>query len=147
MQEIFQFDTVVVGGGVIGTAIAARLANDREVLLLEKHNILGSETSSRNSEVIHAGIYYKKDSLKAYHCVNGRKLLYRYLQRRGILHKKIGKIIVGSRDDEAALSEMLNKAQINGVENISWISKASIAEKEPDIIADLGLFFSRYGNF
>jgi len=87
----------VIGAGVVGLAIARELAHaGREVVILEAENAIGTHTSSRNSEVIHAGIYYPTRSLKAQLCVAGRKALYQYCAERGVNHKRIGKVIVAS---------------------------------------------------
>ena len=89
---------VVVGAGVVGLAIARQLAlAGREVIILESQNAIGTATSSRNSEVIHAGIYYPQGSLKARACVAGRQLLYRYCAERGIPHRRCGKLLLAHR--------------------------------------------------
>ena len=93
-------DCAVIGAGVIGLAIARSLAlKGREVIVLETADAIGTGTSSRNSEVIHAGIYYPKDSLKALMCVRGRQLLYEYCQSHGVEHRRIGKLIVATTAD------------------------------------------------
>src|SRR5579885_3268109 len=90
-------DCVVIGAGVVGLAVARALAlAGREVVILEAAAGIGTETSSRNSEVIHAGIYYPKDSLKAEVCVRGKQLLYRYCAEHGVPHRNCGKLIVAS---------------------------------------------------
>src|SRR5882757_2296151 len=97
-------ECVVVGGGIIGLAVARALARaGREVLLLEKERWIGQDTSSRSSEVIHAGLYYPKDSLKARFCVSGKKALYEYSAERAVPHKRVGKLVVGVSDDEIAV--------------------------------------------
>ena len=91
-------DAVVIGAGVVGLAAARALAMaGREVIVLEQHDLIGSETSSRHSEVIHAGIYYPPGSLKADVCVRGKKMLYEYVESHGVPYKKLGKLIVGRR--------------------------------------------------
>ncbi|HJZ21768.1 MAG TPA: FAD-dependent oxidoreductase, partial [Bradyrhizobium sp.] len=98
-------ECVVIGAGVIGLAVARRLAQaGREVIILEAAEGIGTVTSSRNSEVIHAGIYYPKDSLKARLCVEGRGLLYAYLRERGLPHRCCGKLIVAT--DEAQVAQL-----------------------------------------
>ena len=90
-------DAVVVGAGVVGLATAAAVARSgRSVVILERHDRIGTETSSRNSEVIHAGLYYERGSLKAECCVRGRQLLYERCAKRGIAHRKTGKVIVAT---------------------------------------------------
>src|SRR5215813_4532209 len=96
-------DAVVIGAGVIGLAIARALASrGREVLILEAADQFGTETSSRNSEVIHAGIYYPRGSLKAQFCVAGRERLYEFCQRFGVPHRRTGKLIVATSDAQRA---------------------------------------------
>src|SRR6516165_9051378 len=94
-------ECVVVGAGVVGLAIARRLAlAGREVVLVETANAIGTGTSSRNSEVIHAGIYYPQGSLMARSCVAGRRALYAYCRKKGIAHSACGKLIVACDEDE-----------------------------------------------
>ncbi|CAM9803901.1 unnamed protein product [Phaeothamnion confervicola] len=128
-------DAVVIGAGVVGLAIARELAvAGREVIILEAENAIGTATSSRNSEVIHAGIYYPKGSLKARACVEGRTLLYRYCAERGIPHMRCGKLIVAT--DEAQLGELeaiRGKAHANGVTDVDWISRETAREMEPAV--------------
>ena len=92
-------DCVVIGAGVMGLAIARQLAiSGREVLVLESTGMIGSETSSRNSEVIHAGLYYPSGSLKARLCVRGRAQLYPYLESHGVAHRRCGKLLVATSE-------------------------------------------------
>lgn len=99
-----QVDCIVVGAGVVGLATARALAlSGREVLVLERNPAFGMETSSRNSEVIHAGMYYPTGSLKARWCVQGREMLYHYSRERGIAHRACGKFIVATAAAVAAL--------------------------------------------
>src|ERR1700681_3999959 len=98
-----QIDCVIVGAGVIGLAIARRLAQaGREVIVLEAAEGIGTVTSSRNSEVIHAGIYYKAGSLMARMCVSGKRALYEYCRELGIPHRNCGKLIVATTPQETA---------------------------------------------
>ncbi|MCB1885225.1 MAG: NAD(P)/FAD-dependent oxidoreductase [Geminicoccaceae bacterium] len=116
-------ECVVVGAGVVGLAVARRLAlAGREVLVLEGDGLIGNGTSSRNSEVIHAGIYYPKDSLKARLCLAGRAFLYRYLEERGIPHRRCGKLIVATGEaQDPDLDRIMAKAHANGaVEVERW---------------------------
>jgi hypothetical protein len=110
-------DCVVVGAGVVGLAVARALARDgRETLIVEKEGLFGSETSARNSEVIHAGIYYPQGSLKARFCVAGRDLLYDYCQSRHIAHRRCGKLIVATNPKETEkLQSIKAHAEANGV--------------------------------
>jgi len=134
-------DCIIIGAGVIGLAIARSLSlQGKEVLILDKETSFGMETSSRNSEVIHAGIYYPKDSLKAKLCVQGRDLLYQYCQERHISHKKCGKLIVACTDQEVeALQSIEQKAKTNGVNNLIFLDKKQVLEKEPDLDVIAGL--------
>lgn len=112
-----QVDVVVVGAGVVGLAAARALAmSGREVLVLERESCIGTGTSARNSEVIHAGIYYPAGSLKAQLCVQGRQMLYAYCAERGIAHQRCGKLIVAHTPSQVAgLPAIQAKARANGV--------------------------------
>ena len=136
-----RLDCVVVGAGVVGLAIARALAlAGREVVVLEKAASFGTETSSRNSEVIHAGIYYPKDSLKARLCVAGKPDLYDYCHERGVPHRRIGKIIVAASEDQIAILQGHERSAIaNGVEDLQWLSREDIAAAEPNVAAVTGL--------
>ena len=120
IMENFQCECVVVGAGAVGLAIGRALAQaGRDVVVLEKNPQIGMETSSRNSEVIHAGIYYSKDSLKARLCVRGRDLLYAFCESHGVAHKRLGKLIVAThtgQDEE--LAAILSRAAGNGVTDL-----------------------------
>lgn len=133
----FECDVIVIGAGVIGLAAARKLQLEgRKVILLEKNPAFGMETSSRNSEVIHAGIYYPSGSLKAFHCVQGKKMLYAYAKERKIPHQQIGKLIVASREEELAkLDGYILAAKENGVHDLKHVSKAELNEMEPEIHA------------
>ena len=128
-------ECVVVGAGVVGLAIAARLAQQGvEVVVLEQHDCIGHETSSRNSEVIHAGIYYPSNSEKARLCVRGKSLLYEYCETFGVPHKRCGKIIVASRDAHiATVKGYIEQAVLNGVDDLTWIDRAEVESLEPEV--------------
>jgi len=134
-------DVIVVGAGVIGLAIAAKLSKKYpQVLLVDKNASFGEETSSRNSEVIHAGLYYPENSLKAQLCVQGKQQLYRYCQQRHIPHKKVGKLLVANgAAEEAALANILTQAQRNGVNDLTWQSKAQLKRSTPALAASTAL--------
>ncbi|PTW58773.1 L-2-hydroxyglutarate oxidase LhgO [Breoghania corrubedonensis] len=127
--------TVIVGAGVVGLAVARALAQaGREVIVLERHGLIGSEISSRNSEVIHAGIYYDTDWLKTRLCVAGRKKLYPYLERHSVAHKKTGKLIVASDAEQLSrLSGIMERARINGVDDLRLLSAEEACEMEPHL--------------
>jgi L-2-hydroxyglutarate oxidase LhgO len=128
-----QVECVVVGAGVVGLAVARALAlSGREVMVLESDVMIGTGTSSRNSEVIHAGIYYPPGSQKARLCVEGKERLYRYCAERGVPHKRLGKLIVAVEEAEIATFEGIEKrARANGVEDLRWVSGAEAKAMEP----------------
>lgn len=128
-------DCVVVGAGVVGLAIARQLAiQGRETLILERHDSFGKETSSRNSEVIHAGIYYEPGSLKARHCVRGREPLVAYCISRGIAHRRCGKLIVATAPGQmAGLEQIFATARRNGVTDLQWLDRDAAVKLEPSL--------------
>jgi L-2-hydroxyglutarate oxidase LhgO len=130
-----RIECAVIGAGVVGLAIARRLAADgREVVVLEAETAFGTHTSARNSEVIHAGIYYPTGSLKARLCVRGRKALYRYCAERGVHHKRVGKVIVACDESElAGLRQYQEQAETNGVDDLQLLDRAALATLEPEV--------------
>lgn len=132
-MERFEADVVVVGAGVVGLAIAAALAGrGRSVTILEKNAGIGMETSSRNSEVIHAGLYYGEGSLKGRFCIEGRDLLYERAEKAGFAAKQIGKLIVATTDAEIpALEKIQQAAAANGVSELEMIDGATARTWEP----------------
>jgi len=130
-------DGVVIGAGVVGLAVARALAaaspfGAREWMVLEAADAIGTGTSSRNSEVIHAGIYYPQGSLKAKLCVQGRQQLYAYLQANGIAHKRCGKLIVATQESQVAtLQSIKTKALANGVDDLVFLDAAQAQNFEP----------------
>ena len=128
-------DCIVVGAGVVGLAVARALALDgREVLVLEAANAIGTETSSRNSEVIHAGIYYPTNSLKARLCVAGREAIYAYCAERGIAHRRCGKLIVATDVSQLPKLEALYRQGLaNGVDDLALIGGDEAMAMEPDL--------------
>jgi L-2-hydroxyglutarate oxidase LhgO len=141
VTELLELDAVVVGGGVIGLAMARALSlAGREVTLLEAETRVGNHTSSRNSEVIHAGIYYPQGSLKARLCVAGKQLLYRYCEEAAVAHRRVGKLIVAVTEQEVAtLDGILQHAQGSGVHDLEWVDAGDIARLEPQVRAVRGL--------
>lgn len=140
-----RIQTVVLGAGVVGLAVARQLALEgREVLLLESADAFGTGTSSRNSEVIHAGIYYPEGSFKAKLCVHGRKLLYSYCQERHIPHKQCGKLIVATSASQVAqLASIQAKADANGVlgaDQLSLLSATQAQAMEPALQCEAALW-------
>ena len=136
-------DICIVGAGITGLALARALAlacPGQDILLLEKNDQIGAETSSRNSEVIHAGIYYPADSLKAAMCIRGRELLYDYCKQRGITHRRIGKLIVGDAGDVEALEQIHQRARACGITTLQFIDSHKLASMEPHVQAELALW-------
>jgi len=128
-------ECVVVGAGAIGLSVARALAlRGRETVVLEREGAFGTATSSRNSEVIHAGIYYAPGSLKARHCVAGKHMLYDYCQRMGIGHSRLGKLIVACAEDEiAVLHELKSRAGRNGVDDLRLLGRDEARALEPEL--------------
>ncbi|MEY4241658.1 MAG: hypothetical protein RJA14_1354 [Pseudomonadota bacterium] len=132
---MFDFDVTIVGAGAVGLACGrAFAARNLEVLVIEREAVIGQGVSSRNSEVIHAGLYYPKASLKAQHCVAGRRSLYTYLESRKIAHRKCGKLVVATTlDDLTRLQSIFQQAQANGVEGVEELSVTTVARIEPEL--------------
>jgi L-2-hydroxyglutarate oxidase LhgO len=128
-------DCVVIGAGVVGLAVARRMAQrGLETLLLETEAEIGSGTSSRNSEVIHAGIYYPAGSLKAQLCRTGHKLLYEFCHDRGVEYRRCGKLIVAASEHErAALERITAAARANDVNDLVWLTRAEARAREPEL--------------
>lgn len=126
-------DAVVVGAGVIGLAVVRALAlTGRSVIVLETERLIGSVTSSRNSEVIHSGIYYPQGSLKARLCVEGRQRLYEFCDAHGVGYQRCGKLIVATNEKERpAVEALFQKGLANGVEDLVWLSAAEATAMEP----------------
>jgi len=135
-------DIVIAGAGVVGLAVARALAaSGREVVILEKAESFGTGTSSRNSEVIHAGIYYPTGSLKARLCVEGKHRLYAYCASHGVEHRRCGKLIVAPGADQIpGLEALARQAAENGVDDIDHLSGACVRHLEPELKAAAGLY-------
>ena len=138
MEEV---DCVVVGAGVVGLAVARALAMvGREVIILEAAEGIGTETSSRNSEVIHAGIYYPANSLMAHFCVAGRRKLYAYCAEKGVPHINCGKLIVAtSAQEDGLLAGIKQRAETNGVEGMRVLTAAEAIALEPNLVCTSAL--------
>jgi L-2-hydroxyglutarate oxidase LhgO len=134
-------DAVVIGAGVIGLAVARRLARSgREVWIVESRSAFGTETSARNSEVIHAGLYYPPGSLKSDLCIRGKKLLYRYCADQEVTHRPIGKLLVACDDAELPrLAALAKRADAVGVP-LRWLTPADVRQLEPAVRAVAGLY-------
>lgn len=130
-----QTECIVIGGGVIGLAVGRRLAMAGvETLVFEREAAPGSQTSSRNSEVIHAGLYYPPDSLKARLCVQGRQQLYHYCEARGVAYRRCGKLLVATSDDECVtLQRYADTARRNGVTDLDGLTRQEVAALEPAV--------------
>ncbi len=130
-----QLDCVVAGAGVVGLAVARALAlAGREVVVLDAAEGIGTETSSRNSEVIHAGIYYPAGSLMARFCVAGRRALYAYCREKGVPHRNCGKLIVATNaDEDSRLADIRRRAAINGVDDMRILTRAEAQALEPNL--------------
>ncbi len=130
-----KLDVAVIGAGVIGLAVARQLAlSGREVVILERQDAFGTETSSRNSEVIHAGIYYPTGSLKARFCVAGRRALYDYCRNHGVAHARCGKLIAAvTAEEETGLAALKARAEANGVTSLRHLTGAQARALEPEL--------------
>ena len=136
-----KLDCVVVGAGVVGLAVARSLAlAGREVIVLEAESQIGMHASSRNSEVVHAGIYYREGSLKARLCVTGKEMLYRYCEEHRIDHQRIGKLIVASGDKgQRKLRAIADQAEKNAVTDLRLLDVSEVAGLEPNVECEKGL--------
>tara|TARA_Y100000590_G_C15746119_1_gene1022099 strand:- start:1298 stop:2401 length:1104 start_codon:yes stop_codon:yes gene_type:complete len=145
--EIFEFDVIIIGAGIIGLAIAHKLSTVyNNVLLIEKENSFGHHISSRNSEVIHSGIYYNPTSLKAKLCYEGNKLLYDFAKQYKINHKNCGKIIIASKQhDLIKLDSIMKNGLKNGLKNMKILNANEVKKKEPLIKSIGGLWVPSSG--
>jgi L-2-hydroxyglutarate oxidase LhgO len=136
MTAALDADVAVVGAGVVGLAVAAELARTRSVVVIERHEGIARETSSHNSQVVHAGIYYPTGSLKHLLCLEGRGLLYEWCESRGVPVRRSGKLIVATQQSElAGLEGVWEQALANGVEGMSRLTTAQAHEREPAVPA------------
>jgi L-2-hydroxyglutarate oxidase LhgO len=135
-------DITIIGAGVVGLAIAENVSKTHNnVFLIEKHTSFGQETSSRNSEVIHAGIYYTKDSLKARLCVEGKWMIYDYCKKYDIPFNNCGKLIVATSEEEISVIKGIRLTALkNGVDDLLFLEREQISELEPNIFALKALF-------
>jgi len=142
MENINKIECAVIGAGVIGLAVARELTlNGREVIILEAESSIGTGTSSRNSEVIHAGIYYQSNSLKARLCVEGKKNLYNYCKTRGVPFKRCGKLIVAANKEQIHNLQLIHRKAIeNNVNDLIWLNQNEVYELEPELSAFAALF-------
>lgn len=140
-------DILVIGAGVIGLAVAKELSSiKKDIIIIEKNKSFGQETSSRNSEVIHGGMYYPSGTLKAELCINGRQLLYQLCNEKKIPHKKVGKLIIATDKDElSALEVLLAQGKNNGVKGLGIITEAQIKKLEPKVSGIAALYSPETG--
>jgi L-2-hydroxyglutarate oxidase LhgO len=145
--DVYQTECLVVGAGAVGLACAVELARrGREVLTVEAADCIGSGTSSRNSEVIHAGLYYPTGGMRHRLCVEGRRKLYAYLAACGVAHRKCGKLVVAtSPEEEAQIAALCRRALENGVENVALLSAAEAKAMEPNLRCVSALFSAETG--
>ena len=146
-MESARIDCVVIGAGVVGLAVARALAlKGREVVVLEALGLIGSVTSSRNSEVIHAGIYYPTGSLKHRLCLEGKRALYAYCDAHGVPYRRCGKLIVATApEEEGPLDAIAAKAEANGVEEMRRLSRMQAQAMEPDLACTEALWSGSTG--
>ncbi|PKM76414.1 MAG: NAD(P)/FAD-dependent oxidoreductase [Firmicutes bacterium HGW-Firmicutes-15] len=140
-------DIAIIGAGVIGLAIARELSKQhsyKTIVVIEKRPKYGQETSSRNSEVIHSGIYYPANMLKTSLCIEGNSLLYEYCQKHRVAHYPIGKLIIASHHDASGLEHLQEQAKLNDI-RVEVLSQRKIQIEEPAIAAELGLFIKNTG--
>ncbi len=135
-------ECVVIGAGVVGLAVARALAQDgREVVVLERADMIGTETSSRHSEVIHAGIYYPQGSLKAEFCVAGKKAMYAFCDDHGVAYNNCGKIIVATDEEQIPeLERLKTNAAANGVGDLEWMTPGEVTAMEPAVFCVAALW-------
>lgn len=143
------FETLIIGAGVVGLAVAREVAgrwHGSSIVVLEQHGRFGQETSSRNSEVIHAGMYYPTGSLKARLCVEGNRLLYDYCREHGVAHARMGKLIVARDETEIAqLEVILEQGKINNVPGLRMLGEADVHRMEPAISACAAIYSETTG--
>ena len=140
MRNADSADVLVVGAGVVGLSVARALAlHGLDVIAIERHKRVGEETSSRNSGVIHSGIYYPTGSAKARLCVRGRELLYAYCAEKGISYQRCGKIILAQEGEVAKLRDLSQRAAANGVGDLTSLDATEVRELEPQIRCAAGL--------
>jgi len=142
-------DIIVIGAGAVGLSIAAELSRSyKDIVVVERNPSFGQETSSRNSEVIHAGIYYPKDSLKLKTCLEGKALLYEFCARNNIPHKRLGKLIIAIDKNEIMdLERLYSRGRENGVDDLVLVSKARVRKMEPAINAEGAIYSPSTGIF
>lgn len=144
---MYKIDILIIGAGAVGLAVAEELSGlSKNILVIERNGKFGQETSSRNSEVIHGGIYYPPDSLKAKMCVSGRELLYEFCAKFKVPHKKIGKLIVATEEEEfRAIESLFSNAEKSGVPGLRILDGKEIKKVEPNIFAIKAIYSPETG--
>lgn len=147
MKTKSDYEVVIIGAGVIGLAIARNLAKStsKSVLVLEKEDYFGKGTSSRNSEVIHSGVYYDSNSLKAKYCLSGRELLYEYCKNNSIWYDRCGKLIIAQEYQKNDILKLYNNGINNGLNRIKLLNSKQIYDLEPNINGDIALYVDYTG--
>lgn len=140
-----RIDTVIVGAGVVGLAAARALSADRSVIVLEQEDQIGMHLSSRNSEVIHAGLYYPENSLKARLCIEGSETLYRYCETTGVPYRQCGKLLVAQEGQQQRLDTLLNNATASGAKGLQRLARHQWQRQEPWLHASEVLLSARTG--
>ncbi len=141
---------LIIGAGVVGISTAYELSKIKKnnIYIIEKNKNIGLENSSKNSEVIHSGVYYKRNSLKNKLCIEGKKLIYKFCKKYKIKHKKIGKIFVAqNKDEENYLKKIKSNAIFNKVRDVKILNKKDVRRIEPNLICSKGLFSPSSGIF
>ena len=147
-KETIKTEILIIGAGVIGLSIAKYLSKNFKVIVLEKNSMIGDETSSRNSGVIHAGIYYKEGSMKARFCLRGKELLYEYLNQNDLPFKRCGKLIIASsKKDQERLEKLYKNGINNGVKGLELINEKKAKILQSDINIDMALYSKTTGIF
>ncbi|MCH8950384.1 MAG: FAD-dependent oxidoreductase [Chloroflexi bacterium] len=141
-----EVDVAIIGAGVVGLAVAAELSQRRSVVVLERHESYGRETSSHNSGVVHAGVYYPSDWLKTTLCIEGNRLLYEHAERHGVRASRTGKLIIAIDESEVpALEQLLAAARENGVPELELLAQRQVASLEPDVRAAAAIYSGTSG--
>ena len=142
MTTHVDYNIIVIGAGVLGLAVARALAvqGSTSVLIVEEEMGFGQVTSSRNSEVIHSGLYYPTESLKAKYCLKGRDRLYAFCHENGVWNSKCGKLVVAQEGQEDKLESLYQQAEVNGVPELKIMDRSEITELEPEVSAESAIF-------
>ncbi len=143
------YDIAIIGSGVIGLSIANELSNiNKKIIVIDKEKSFGHHSSTRNSQVIHSGIYYPENSKKAFHCVRGNQMIYNFCELHGINYNNTGKIIIAQNDKELKKIKKLKKnGEQNGLNNLKILSENELLKIEPNLKAKYGLFVPSTGIF